>query len=93
MTHRAERFAPRPDVRYRRVGNEAVVVRQEAGEVVVLNEVATRILELVDQGRSTGEMIETLVGEFDVERDRLAADLKAFLAELQAGGLIAEVTP
>lgn len=93
MAERAERFAPRPDVRYRRVGDEAVVVRQEAAEVVVLNAVAARILELVDQGHSRGEMIEVLLQEFDVDRERLAADLTTFLDELQAGGVIAEVGP
>ncbi len=83
------RYARRPDVRYRRVGDEAVVIRQEAAEVVVLNEVAARILELADAGRTRDEMLEGLLAEFDVPRDRLAADLDAFLAELESGGLIA----
>lgn len=78
----------RPDVRYQPVDGEGVVVRQEAAEVLILNEVATRILALVDEGLGPLAILERLAGQFDANRERLAADLDAFLAELRAAGLI-----
>lgn len=81
----------RPDVRYQPVGDEGVVVRQEAAEVLILNEVGTRILALLDQGLAPTEMIDRLAEEFDADQERLAADLDAFLADLSAAGLIEEI--
>lgn len=79
-----------PEVRYQQVADEGVVVRQEAAEVLVLNEVGTRILALVDQGLSEPQIIGRLREEFDAEPERLAGDLAAFLQELSAAGIIEE---
>ena len=67
------------DVRYRIIAPEAVVVRQGEGEVLVLNEVAARVLELVDQGSPVGRMVEVLLEEYEVERESLAADVAEIL--------------
>lgn len=80
----------RPDVRYQPVGDEGVVVRQEAAEVLILNEVAMRILASIDEGLEQARIVERLAEEFAADREGIAADLDAFLAELSAAGLIAE---
>ena len=41
-----------PDIRYRVIDDEAVVVRQREGDVLVLNQVAARVLQLVDENLS-----------------------------------------
>lgn len=79
-----------PEVRYQQVADEGVVVRQDAGEVLVLNEVGTRILALVDQGLSEPQIIGRLREVFDAEPENLAGDLEAFLRELSAAGIIEE---
>ncbi|MDH3522242.1 MAG: pyrroloquinoline quinone biosynthesis peptide chaperone PqqD [Acidobacteriota bacterium] len=76
------------DVRFRAVDDETVVIRQEAAEALVLNEVAGRILELVDGRRTVGEIIDRLFEEFDAPRDALAEDVCAYLRELVAAGLV-----
>jgi len=91
-------YALRRDVRYRRLFDEAVVIRQEESEVLGLNLVGTRVLELVEQGRSVAEMLDVLRGEFEVAPATLAADVAEFLRELVAAGVIApldgaEATP
>lgn len=80
----------RPDVRYQPIDTEGVVVRQEAAEILILNEVGTRILALVDEGLAPPAIVERLAGQFDAEPERLAGDLTAFLQELSAAGLIEE---
>lgn len=91
MTPAQEIYRRRPDVRFRTVLDEAVVVRIEAAEVLVVNSIGARILELVD-GERTLEAIEDLLrSEFEVEETRLHEDLETFLAELTAAGIVESV--
>lgn len=76
------------DVRQRTIDTEAVVVRQKAAEVVVLNEVGGRILELLDGQRTLAEVIDVLAGEFEVERTVLEADAVAFVREVVEAGVV-----
>jgi hypothetical protein len=81
----------RSDIRYRRVAGEAVVLRQSTAEVLVLNELAGDILDLLDGERSVGGWIERLSGEYAVERPTLERDLLEFAAELMEAGLVEPV--
>lgn len=78
----------RGDVRFRTVGGEAVVVRQSAAEVLVLNEVAARLLALADGRAPVASWVETLVGEYEVDRAVLERDVLGFAAELIDDGLL-----
>jgi hypothetical protein len=76
------------DVRFRRIFDEAVVVRQDASEVLGLNHVGLRILELIRDGVGEADMIEILTAEFEVEPEVLRGDLPDFVDELFASGVI-----
>lgn len=76
------------DVRFRHVGDETVVLRQRAAEVLVINEVGGRILELVD-GRSVADIVDQLLREFTIERGMLERDVAEFLGELERKGIVA----
>jgi len=78
----------RADVRFRVIDTEGVVVRQSAGEVLVLNDLGTRILALADGVAPVARWIDTLLGEFDVDRPVLEHDVVAFAAELVEQGLL-----
>lgn len=78
----------RSDIRYRRIEGEAVVLRQSTAEVLVLNELAGDILDLVDGRRSVGAWVERLAGEYAVERPVLERDLVEFASELVEAGLL-----
>ncbi len=81
-----------PDVRYRLIQDEGVVIRQEAGEALVLNEVGARILDLLD-GQLDVEGLELqLLEEFEVEPKALLADTAVFLEELLTIGVVRRVT-
>ncbi|HEX6864341.1 MAG TPA: PqqD family protein [Thermoanaerobaculia bacterium] len=79
---------PAPDVRYRIVDGEAVVVRQKSAEVLVMSEVAARILALADGTRPVGAWVEALASEFEVERETLERDVLRFAAELVDEGIL-----
>jgi hypothetical protein len=84
-------FRRRPDVRYRRIEGEAVVLRQSAAEVLVLNEVGASVLDLADGERSVGEWIDALRDEYDTDPQTLARDVLTFAGELQEAGMLEEI--
>ncbi|MEM1247885.1 MAG: PqqD family protein [Acidobacteriota bacterium] len=83
----------RRDVRFRVVGDEAIVIRQQAAEVLVLNEVGARILQLLEGEPNLDELVDSLAQEFEAERSQLQADAVAFVAELVEAGVLEEVSP
>lgn len=76
------------DLRFRRIDEEAVVVRQRAGEVLVLNETAARLLELADGRRRVADWVDVLAQEYEVDREDLERDVLAFTADLAAQGML-----
>lgn len=79
------------DVRYRLLDGEAVVLRQKAGEVLVFNEVAARILDLADGETPVAGWVEALAAEYEVGREALAEDVLAFTGELAAAEVLERV--
>jgi hypothetical protein len=76
-----------PHALWRALERETAVILPTASAVRVLNEVGARIWELAD-GRTFGEIVETLVNEYEVGRTQLQLDAQAFLSELHARGLL-----
>jgi hypothetical protein len=75
-----------------------VLARKAEGETVVLNldneqyygldDVGSRFWELLEAGTRFGDAVTTLLGEYEVERDRLVADLTALVLDLKENGLV-----
>lgn len=78
----------RPDVRFRIVGGEAVVLRQDEAEVLVLNGVGSEMLRLLAEGLELDEIEECLLEMFEVEREELGRDLTEFLERLESVGVL-----
>ncbi len=79
------------DVRYRVIDDEAVVIRQDAGEVLGLNDVGARLLELIDGKTSVKVLLEKMADEFEIDRSRLEQDVLGFLQELGEAGVIEQI--
>ncbi len=71
-----------PQVAARIIDSEAVIVLPESGEVNVLNEVGSRIWELIDGAHSVGEIAEIIVAEYDVTAEQAERDVEEFIQEL-----------
>jgi hypothetical protein len=67
------------------IDGKAVVITIDQNELHVLNTVGTRVWELVD-GRPLHSIVDQIVAEFDVERERAARDVCAFAEQLLAVG-------
>ena len=83
----------RPDIRYRIVDGEAIVVQQTDARVLNLNPLGTRILTALDGRTPVGELLARLAAEYDVEPEVLAADALRYLDELSAAHVVEPTGP
>ncbi len=74
------------------LGGEAAVLNLRNSIYYGLDGVGARIWELIQQPRRVKEIQETLLSEYDVDRERCERDLLALLEKFLAEGLI-EVKP
>ncbi len=73
------------------VGGEVVILDMRAGLYFGLDAVGARLWELLTELRTIGELVDVVVAEYDVERERAQTDVVALIGELLARELIAEV--
>ena len=81
-------FRTRNDARYRNIGGEGIVVRQAAGEVLVLNEVGVRVLDLLATGSAVSAVVTTLQAEYDIDAATLERDVLGYVQELVDAGIV-----
>ena len=77
-----------PDVISQEVSGETVLLDLESEHYFGLDEVGTRIWQLIKQTNDLKEIYQTLLAEYDVPEDRLQQDLDTLLAEISGLGLI-----
>jgi Coenzyme PQQ synthesis protein D (PqqD) len=91
MITSSTRLALDPRIRFRRFGEEGIVINQKTAEALVLSDVATRLLEMTD-GRRTLDECATLLGdEFDADQATIAQDVVRFADDLVEAGIAATV--
>lgn len=73
---------PKPDIVGRSVDNEAVLVLPSQGKVKVLNEVGSRIWELLDGERTVNEIAVAVVQEYEVSQAMAEKDALEFVNDL-----------
>ncbi len=78
------------DIRHTRLTGEGVILRQDDGEILVVNEVAIRFIELIDGNRNLDELADLLLQEYEVERDALISDLAEYTHELLGQGVLVQ---
>jgi hypothetical protein len=79
------------DVRYRIIDDEAIVVRQREGDVLVFNQVASRMVQLVGEGLDVRQIGTQLADEFDAPEATIRQDVDTFFDELENLQIIEEV--
>ena len=80
-------FKLRADIRHSRVGDEGVILRQDDAEVLVVNDVAARIVELIDSQRSLDDIIMMLEQEYEIDHATLEKDVIQYASELLESGI------
>ena len=77
------------DVRFRVVFDEAVVLKQDQAEVLVLNEVGARVLDGLKRGLRPSQIVSELETEYQASAAELERDVERFVAELLEAKVVA----
>ena len=70
------------------LGGEAVILGLESGQYYSLNDVGTRIWDLVQLPTAVIELRDRIVAEYDVEFERCEQDILEVLEDMASEGLI-----
>lgn len=78
------------DILSHNLEGEAVLLSLHTGVYLGLDPVGTRIWNLIEQYQSLQDVLDVLVMEYDVPRDRCADDLLSLVREMQEHQLLEE---
>ena len=77
-----------PDVISQEVSGETVLLDLESENYFGLDEVGTRIWQLIKETNDLNTIFNTLLDEYEVTEERLQQDLTVLLTEIEGLGLI-----
>ena len=78
------------DIAWRAIDGSAYLVDSKGNALHELNEVGTRIWELIDGKKDQDDIVACICDEFDAAKESVKKDLSIFLAEIQKKGLVKE---
>jgi hypothetical protein len=76
------------DVVFRELSGELVILSLSSGEYFGLDAIGTKVWKLLLDGSSVEKVVDTLVLEFDIDRETLRSDVDALVKQLVDRGLI-----
>ncbi len=89
----SDAFDANPQVLFRELSGEAVLLNLESGVYYGLDPVGTRVWTLVTRQQPLAAVCATLQDEYDVSADVLAADVQTLVADLCDKGLLLRRPP
>jgi hypothetical protein len=84
----ALRYNVHDDVTFQKLDDETVVVHLGTGKIHHTNPAGSRVWELLQEGRSLGEMMETLQAEFEASPLDMERDVAEFLEVLERENVV-----
>lgn len=75
------------------VDGRRVLVTPDGAELLTLNETGSAVWDALAGGADVDDLVERLSGALSVDADTLRSDLRGFLGELHAAGVIATDLP
>ena len=82
------RITVAPEVMFRNVGDESVLLHLKSETYLGLDPVGTRMWTVLTTSDSIQTAYETLLGEFDVDAQQLRRDLEDLVAKLLENDLV-----
>ena len=79
---------PSPHVLFREIDKECVLLDLGSGTYFGLNEVGTRVWNLLREGLSEDDIVRTIAGEYDSDAGTIRADVRRLLTDLENRKLI-----
>lgn len=81
-------YAISPNASFQALGEGAVVLIIDSGQLYTCNETTESFLKLVDGNRSFGQILDLMMDEFAVDRETLSQDFGPMVDELQSAGIV-----
>jgi len=81
-------FTVSSDVLFQEVGGETVLLDLASEQYFGLDEIGTRIWTLLVEGKSVDAIVSALLDDYEVDSDRLDADIRELLTNMLEAGLI-----
>jgi hypothetical protein len=78
------------DVLFQELQGEAVLLNLKTGVYLGLNQIGTRIWQLLQQDGTLNTVLEAILQEYDVTREKCAQDLLDLVGQMEKQGLLAE---
>ena len=82
------RYQTDGEVSFQKLDDATVIVHLGTGRIHHTNHTGSRIWELLDAGRSLGEILETVGIEFAAPREQLRVEMEQFVEQLSAEKMI-----
>jgi hypothetical protein len=79
---------PNPDVVWRRLQGDVVLVHLKTNRIYSLNPTGARFWELLGEGRERDEVEQEMLAEFDVDAAELRCEVDDLVHELSREGLL-----
>jgi hypothetical protein len=76
-----------------RLDDELVLLDEKSGKYFGLNSVGSRMFTLLKEIGDEGLVLTALIEEYNAPKERIKADLAAFIAKLSENGFIEKNTP
>ncbi|MFN3966405.1 MAG: PqqD family protein [Endomicrobiia bacterium] len=81
-------FHNEKNIAWRIIDGTACIVTVKDSRLHILNEIGTRIWQVIEKGIEFEDLIEKILQEYEVGPEKLKQDIKEFLDELNSKGLI-----
>ncbi len=81
-------FKPHPDVVFKLLDDEAVLVHLGTNRIFTLTETGARFWQLLTEGQDRSAIEDQLLDEYDVTRPELVAEIDSLARQLAAEGLV-----
>jgi len=93
MIHADDRFEKHPDVVYRRMKDEGLLLpvkpkKETSRQFYYFEQVGRRVWELLDENQRCDDIVGAIASEFGTAHDRVKEDVFAFLNDLEKEDLI-----
>lgn len=86
----ARQLLPSEHAMESRVGEETVILQMERGTYYGLDRLGTRIWGLLKDGMAPSAIGDVLIREYDAPREVVEADMRRFLSDLYANGIVVD---
>ena len=77
-----------PDASFQSLGEGAVILMINSGQLYTCNESTEAFLKNIDGKRNFGAILDLLVSEFAADRETLSQDFRSVAGDLQQNGII-----